>query len=112
LEIDVTTLPVTPPNLQAVIRFLSPEEGGKQIAAKTGFRPLFSLDGENWISVHEYVDPPEALPGQDVLTNVYLLSPERIMDRVQVGTEFDVFEGSRLVARGRVTELMDRSIDA
>jgi hypothetical protein len=79
--------------------------------AKTGFRPLFSIDDENWISVHEYIDPPEASPGTEVLTSVYLLSPEQIMHRISVGTKFKVFEGARLIARGRVTEVLDQRID-
>ena len=72
---------------------------------------MFSLDDENWISVHEYIDPPEASPGTEVLTNVYLLSPERIMHRIAVGTKFDVFEGARLIASGRVTKLLDQRMD-
>ena len=101
----MTVLPDSPPSLRAIITFLPTDEGGRDGPAQTGLRPLFSVDGENWISVHEYIEPKEASPGSEVLTDVYLLSPDRAMAGLEVGSTFDVCEGSRTIAHGRITKI-------
>lgn len=99
-------MPPFAPDIEAEIRFLTPDEGGRHTPARSGYRPQFYYDGHDWDAHQEYPDVEWVHPGETARTLLWFLSPEAHLGRVQVGMEFEVREGARAVGRGRVTKIL------
>ena len=95
-----------PPDIEAEITFVPTEEGGRKAPAFSGYRPQFYFGGLDYDADQEYPDVESVAPGQTARTFLRLLSPDYIVGQVFTGMEFQVREGSRVVARGRVTKIL------
>jgi len=103
-------MPITvrPPDIEAQISFLPTEHGGRQSAARSGYRPTHNF-GLSWLSdaAHEYIDRESAAPGETVHANMWFLAPEYQEHRLHPGFTFTVQEGSRIVGHGVVTRVVN-----
>jgi len=109
-------------DFEASIRFLSASEGGRKTTWVTqGYRPDFSYKGELdsifmiwplFLDEHGkpllersivYTDAP--VTARMVIINPDLRSEHR--GRLKIGSEFYIREGSRIVAEGVVTRILD-----
>ena len=95
-----------PPDIEAEITFAPAEQGGRRGPAYSGYRPQFYYDGHDWDADQEYPDVESVLPGQTVRALLRFISPDAHVGRLHQGTEFQVREGARIVARGRVTKIL------
>jgi elongation factor Tu len=95
-----------PPDIEAEITFASTEQGGRKTPAFSGYRPQFYYDGHDWDADQEYPDVESAAPGQTVRVWLRFLSPDMQVGRVHPGMEFQIREGARVVAHGRVTKIL------
>jgi translation elongation factor EF-Tu-like GTPase len=95
-----------PPDIEAEITFVPAEEGGRSTPAFSGYRPQFYYDGHDWDADQEYPDVESVLPGETVRALLRFISPDAHLGRLHPGTEFQVREGARIVARGRVTQIL------
>ena len=95
-----------PPDIEAEIAFVPTEQGGRKTPAFSGYRPQFYYDSHDWDADQEYPDVESVLPGQTVRALLRFASPDAHVGRVQPGMEFEVREGARVVARGRVTKML------
>ncbi len=98
---------------EVFVEFLPTEKGGRSTPIclstneLTPYRPHFRVrggDGE-YLGV-EFVDGPDdpVLPGGRTYATVrFAYEPEVCYDALVVGAHFDVLEGPRVVATGRVT---------
>lgn len=93
-------------HIEAEIRFLTAEEGGKSKPARSGYRPQFHYGGRDWDAVHEYPDTSEVMPGQTARALLSFLSPDEHRGRISVGMPFEIREGQRVVGRGTVTRVL------
>ena len=100
-------MPPFPPDIEAEIRFLTAEEGGRHTPARSGYRPQFYYDGHDWDAHQEYPDAEWVNPGDTARTLLWFLSPDAHVGRVHAGMEFEVREGARVVGRGRVTKILN-----
>lgn len=100
-------MPSFPPDIEAEIRFLTAEEGGRHTPAKSGYRPQFYYNGHDWDAHQEYPDAGWVHPGETARMLLWFLCPDAHFGRVQVGMEFEVREGARVVGRGRVTKILN-----
>lgn len=100
-------MPSYPPDIEANIRFLTPEEGGRHTPARSGYRPQFYYDGHDWDARQEYPDVEWVHPGETARTLLWFLSPDAHLGRIRVGMEFEVREGARIVGRGRITKVLN-----
>lgn len=109
-------------DFEAKLRFLSPEEGGRQAPVQQGYRADFRyLDDPArtaWmIHPREFITeagellPADALVTGEVFARMYILMDHyRVTEhrsRIKVGLPFQVVEGSHVVAEGIVTEIVD-----
>jgi hypothetical protein len=94
-------------DIEVILQFLPTGEGGRSAPVRTGYRPQFYYAGHDWDAVHEYPDHDSVLPGQEVRAFVAFLSPAEHLDKVVPGLIFEIREGTRVVARGRVPNVMD-----
>jgi elongation factor Tu len=95
-----------PPDVEAEITFVPTEQGGRSTPAFSGYRGQFFYDGHDWDADQEYPDVESVLPGQTVRALLRFASPEMHEGRLRPGTEFQVREGARIVARGKVTKIL------
>ena len=93
-------------NIEAEITFLRTEEGGRQGPVRSGYRPQFHCNDQDWDAMHEYVDREWVHPGETVKAYLTFLSPQCHVGNVDVGTEFLVREGTKVVAKGHVTRIL------
>jgi elongation factor Tu len=106
------SLPVLPRDIEAEITYLTTEEGGRRKPAFTGYRPQFYYDGRDWDAIHTYPDVELVMPGQTARAYLSFLSPECHIGRLHTGKEFLIREGQRVIARGRVTKVIDLAASA
>ena len=95
-----------PPDIEAEITFVPTEDGGRSMPVFSGYRPQFYYDENDWDAEQEYPDAESVFPGQTVRALLRFVSPDSRVDRVHRGMEFQVREGARVVARGRVTKIL------
>lgn len=100
-------MPTNPPDIEAEIRFLTTEEGGRTTPARSGYRPQFYYDGHDWDAHQVYPDAEWVKPGDSVRTLLWFLSPDVHAGRVHVGMDFEIREGARVVGRGHITKILN-----
>jgi elongation factor Tu len=94
------------PDIEAEITFVPTEQGGRSTPAFSGYRPQFYYDEQDWGAEQEYPDVESVLPGQTVRALLRFLNPDAHVGRVHPGLEFQLREGARVVAHGRVTRIL------
>lgn len=97
-------------DIKAKIILLPPEQGGRTIAAKNGYRPQFFYDQEHWDAAIELIDRKEIYPGDSAEVYFQFTKPKIHAKRLQVGKKFQLKEGSSTVAEGEVVEILDLKI--
>lgn len=96
--------------VKAVVQWLRPEEGGRKAppsgptyATVVGFGDAPpNLEEEAWSLVLEFQDQPDLELKQRV--RVRFLSPEAPDELLHAGSDFQLYEGRQLVARGEVQD--------
>ncbi len=103
---------IRPPDLIAQIDFLPTEQGGRTLPAHSGYRPNhdFGLKGTLNDAAHEYIGQEAVAPGESVLANLWLLAPEFQAGRLYPGFRFTVQEGSRVVGRAVVQQVLNAAL--
>lgn len=94
-------------DIAVLLSFVPTDQGGRATPVRSGYRAQFRYDGQDWDAVHEYPNHDKVAPGATVPVFLNFLSPVALLDNLAVGKPFDVREGSRLVARGHVEEIVD-----
>ena len=95
------------PDIEAEIYFLTFEEGGRKTPAFSGYRPQFFYDGNHWDAQHNYTEVSQVYPGQTVKTELIFASPQHQIGKLYPGKEFLICEGQQVVARGKVTKILN-----
>jgi len=89
-------------HIEASIYFLTPEEGGRTSPVRSGYRPQFYYEGQDWDAIHDYPGHDEVKPGSTVITLLSFLTPEQHRDRVKPGLAFELREGAKVIGKGTV----------
>jgi Elongation factor Tu C-terminal domain len=97
-----------PPDIEAEITFVPTEQGGRKTLAFSNYCPQFHYDGLDCGAYQEYPDVESVAPGQTVRALLRFIFPDKVCEviRFHAGMEFQVREGSRVVAHGRVTKIL------
>ena len=108
-------MPLPPPDIEAGIRFLTTEEGGRQTPVRSGYRPNhdFGVEGQLNDAVHQYIDKQWVAPGETVIAHLSFMAPEHhdiFGGQLYEGFEFTVQEGARIVGRGRITKVLNEAL--
>ena len=93
-------------DVEAEMTFRHTEDGGRETPVKSGYRPQFFFQGEDHDAVHPYVDVESVSPGETVKAHLHFLHPELLQNRLRSGDSFEIREGNRVVALGRITQLL------
>ena len=106
--------PGRPPDIEADIRFLSTDEGGRSGPALSGYRPThdFGVEGMLNDAHHEYIGVDSVSPGATARAQIWLLAPEYQAGRLYPGFAFTVQEGLHIVAHGEVVYVLNATLRA
>jgi translation elongation factor EF-Tu-like GTPase len=94
-------------DIEAELRFLTTEEGGRRTPVYSGYVGQFHFDLSDWDVGHYYPEASSASPGDTVRAELSFVSPHLIADRIHVGMEFECREGRKTIARGRITKILN-----
>lgn len=93
---------------EAVVRFRTPEEGGRKVPAlgtPGGYRPHIIVNGEELRHGVIFTGGPELLQlGERLTIEMFLMRyPNDLYADFQPGSKFTIWEGSLLVGEGQIT---------
>lgn len=97
--------------IEAEVRFLTSEEGGRNKGVASGYRGQFFYDGMDYDASHYYpMLPAEVFLELGVRVMTHIRIRKQMWDRkhanhVKVGMRFLIREGSKTVAEGVVTRV-------
>lgn len=94
--------------IEADIRYLTTEEGGRKNGVLSGYRGQFYYDGDNYDGFQFFPDQSEGeMVELGITVNALVRFPQSRWDqfhskRIFVGMEFEIHEGAKVVGRGTV----------
>jgi len=97
------------PHIEAEIRFLSTDEGGRETPVKSGYRGQFHYKGEKagWDAVQEFTGEEWVTPGETVTARLVFASEEPHSKRLAEGLSFQIQEGGKVVGLGVVKKVLE-----
>lgn len=100
------------PDFVAKVRFVTTEEGGRKGFAATGYRPTFKLldQTEMTSAKQKFRGTDQVQPGQEVISEIRIIWVEAFEQKLSVGTDFELREGSRTVAKGEIIEVINERL--
>ncbi len=99
---------IRPPDIEAEIKFVSTEEGGRRSAALSGYRSNHDFGlGALLDAAHEYPGCESVAPGQTARANMWFLAQLLHDGRLHPGMKFTVQEGAHVVGHGVVTRILN-----
>jgi translation elongation factor EF-Tu-like GTPase len=96
-----------PKDVEAQITFLPTNLGGRKGYCVSGYSPQFHYDGHDWVAIHTYPDVERVNPGDTVKAYLAFLRPDLLAGKLIEGSAFEIHEGNRVVAYGRVTRVLE-----
>jgi hypothetical protein len=93
-------------HVEAEVRFLSADEGGRHGRVRSGYRGQFHYDSMDWDAVHSFTTE-WVRPGETTIDRIWFMRPYVHAGRVAVGMPFTIREGSKVVAQGRITWILE-----
>ncbi len=100
-----------PVDIIADVHFLATPEGGKTLPVRAKYRPNHNFGSpENNVFYIGQIEIPlgeEIAPGNSRRVSIRFLSGSGLRELLSIGREWRIQEGSRLVALGRVVEVLN-----
>lgn len=101
------------PDIEAEVRLLPTEEGGKTKPVLSGYRPQhLIMEGYQTSGEHQYLDLDQVNPGGKGLANIWFISPEVYPKTLWVGREIEMREGSRVLGWAKVTKVFNTDLES
>jgi len=103
-----------PPDFTADLHYLTTEQGGRKTAAFNGYFPHVKFGFSSYIcgGKQKFINKDIVKPGEDVTAEITLLSTIPFKNSLKAGFEFDVMEGSRIVGKGTIIEILNQELVA
>jgi len=100
--------PTGSPHATARIRFLRKDEGGcRRTAIYSGYRPTVRSGGQNNDATISFSEREFILPGEEAEIELRFLVPDLVLHRLAPGMAFTLREGARVVATGRILDVLN-----
>lgn len=96
----------------AELYFISTENGGRKTPAKNGYRPHIKFDFEEMMTSGQqiYVNKDLVFPGDSVIAEMNILSRPYFEGKLDVGMNFNFYEGPNLIGHGKILEIVNQSL--
>lgn len=100
------------PDFIARVMYLTAEQGGRKGYAISGYRPHVKFEGRKELTSGEqrFIDKEKVFPGETVTAEIRIIMKDIFKSSLFVGQNFEVMEGSRLVAREEILEVINSSL--
>jgi translation elongation factor EF-Tu-like GTPase len=93
-------------DIEVEMTCLRTKDGGRRSHVFSGYRPQFFYQGEDWDAQQTYIGVERVSPGDTVTAQLKFASPQYHFGKIIAGMMFEIREGSRTVAKGRVTKIL------
>jgi len=103
---DRSNFKLTNPELEANIYYLTTDEGGWKTSVATSYRGQLHYDNHDWAAMQQFVNKEWCELGDTVKVLFQTASPDFHCGKFFVGKNFEVREGSKVVGRGTVTNVL------
>lgn len=96
--------------VRATVSLLRTEDGGRKSPLWSGYRATVFLRADKPLTGNDAVmtldERDICIPGEDCAVQLRFLSPELVQDVLRPGATFQLKEGSRVIANGKVGSLV------
>lgn len=99
------------PDLVIKVKVLTESEGGRRTPFFNGYRGQFYYNSSDWDATYDVIDKSEANPGDEVELELITSSKEIHFGKFKIGKEVKIREGSRIVAMGKVTKILNQKFE-
>ncbi|MBU2996642.1 hypothetical protein KO500_09355 [Cellulophaga baltica] len=100
------------PDFIAELKYRTTEEGGRRTPASSGYRPhvKFPFSKTMTSGQQTFIRQDSVNPGETVKAEIMILSPQFFENMLEIGMEFEVGEGSHVVATGKLIEILNTDL--
>ena len=97
----------------AELIYRTTEQGGRKTPANSGYRPQLKFEFTDIeTSGHQFFIGTDIVnPGETVLAKIGMNSTVLYENKLEVGTEFDFREGAIIIGIGKITEIINKSLE-
>jgi elongation factor Tu len=99
-------------DIEAEITFIPTEKGGRHSPAFQNYRPQFYIDGLNYAALYHFIGVEQVNPGETVNATIKLLAADLLEPLVKQGKTFEMREGAKIVAYGKITKVLNLAASA
>jgi len=96
-----------PKDIEVEIKATATSDGGRSSPIVTGYRPQFYYDSKDWVVSLTIEEINGIAPGESGKLFIGFMSPIEHSEILSVGLNFELREGTRTVASGVVTRIID-----
>jgi translation elongation factor EF-Tu-like GTPase len=96
----------------AEIRYLTSEEGGRNMPTRSGYRPQLKFDfAEMQTSGNQtFLDKDVVYPGETVMAEIKILSVDYFAYKLTENMKFDFREGSKIIGTGVIKKIINEKL--
>ena len=100
------------PDFIAELKYRTTEEGGRRTPANSGYRPHVKFPFSKMMTSGQqtFIGQDSVKPGETVKAEIMILTPEFFENKLEIGMEFEVGEGSHVVAIGKLIEIINSDL--
>lgn len=97
------------PDFIAKVTYKTTDEGGRKTPAANGYRPQvkFPFSEQMTSGMQNFIGKEMVYPGEMVVTEIQMLSPNLFEQKLKTGMPFQLREGRRVVATGIVLKIIN-----
>ena len=97
----------------AELKYKTTERGGRKTPASSGYRPTvkFNFSDQQSSGSQIFIGTDEVYPGETVLAEITVVSPQFFESQLEIGLEFDFREGSTIIGFGKVIEIKNKMLE-
>jgi len=95
------------------LKYRTAQQGGRKTPMNSGYRPQLKFDfTEMQTSGHQFFIGTDIVnPGETILTQIGLNSAHFYECKLEVGMEFEFYEGEIIIGIGKITEIINKSLE-
>ena len=96
----------------AELRYLTVERGGRNVPARSGYRPQLKFDfAEMQTSGNQtFLDKNIVYPGDSVTAEIKILSVDYFAHKLTENMKFDFREGSKIIGTGVIIKIINEKL--
>lgn len=100
------------PDFIAELKYLTADEGGRRTPASSGYRPHIKFPFSKMMTSgqQKFIGQDTVSPGETVQAKIMILSPQFFENMLEKGMAFEVGEGPRVVAIGKLIEILNTDL--